>query len=505
MACGGAEMTKFVGTSFTRESDGADAFAGGGGGGGGGVTSVGGTGTVSGLTLTGTVTSTGNLTLGGALSVLPSNFASQTANTFLAAPNGAAGVPTFRAIVAADIPTLNQNTTGSAATLTASRAITMTGDVSWTVSFNGGAAVSAAGTIQAQAVTYAKIQAVAANSVLARAAATSGDVGAVALSASQLFGRGSTGDLAPITLGTNLSMSGTTLNATGGGGGLTNNWTATSAPTASNDNTGGYAVGSQWLWAASNISWTCMDAATGAAVWVPNSPLAFRDFGHLIIAAAGATTLFTNGASGVTFQAGGTASGIASDTTAYGKFPRIRYTTAASAGSFQNLRTAGNGSPTSRQSGIYFDCVWGHADAATVTETRSFCGVRQGGDVGNVNPSTLINIIGVGNDTGEANLQLMVNDGTGTATKTDLGANFPSNTLAADMYRLQIFAAPGASSVNWVLTRLNTGNVSSGSVSADIPALTTMLGFTLFRGNGATALACRYDLSYLVMTPMRLI
>ena len=56
-------------------------------------------------------------------SVVPANFASQTANTFLAAPNGAAGVPTFRAIVAADIPTLNQSTTGSAATLTTPRAI----------------------------------------------------------------------------------------------------------------------------------------------------------------------------------------------------------------------------------------------------------------------------------------------------------------------------------------------------------------------------------------------
>ncbi len=77
------------------------------------VTSVSGTGTVSGLSLSGNVTSTGNLTLGGALSVTASNFSSQTANTFLAAPNGAAGVPTFRAIVAADIPTLNQNTTGT--------------------------------------------------------------------------------------------------------------------------------------------------------------------------------------------------------------------------------------------------------------------------------------------------------------------------------------------------------------------------------------------------------
>jgi hypothetical protein len=82
------------------------------------VTSVGGTGTVSGLSLSGTVTTSGNLTLGGTLAVTPSNFASQTANTFLAAPNGSAGVPTFRAIVAADVPTLNQNTTGSAATFT---------------------------------------------------------------------------------------------------------------------------------------------------------------------------------------------------------------------------------------------------------------------------------------------------------------------------------------------------------------------------------------------------
>ena len=44
-------------------------------------------------------------------------FASKTANYFLAAPNGSAGSPTFRAMVAADVPTLNQNTTGSAGSL----------------------------------------------------------------------------------------------------------------------------------------------------------------------------------------------------------------------------------------------------------------------------------------------------------------------------------------------------------------------------------------------------
>lgn len=45
------------------------------------------------------------------------------------------------------------------------------------------------------------------------------------------------------------------------------NFTATSAPTAANDVTQGYAVGSQWLWAARGQAWVCLDATTGAAVW----------------------------------------------------------------------------------------------------------------------------------------------------------------------------------------------------------------------------------------------
>jgi hypothetical protein len=47
---------------------------------------------------------------------------SQTANYFYAAPNGSSGSASFRAIVAADIPTLNQNTTGSAGSCTGNAA-----------------------------------------------------------------------------------------------------------------------------------------------------------------------------------------------------------------------------------------------------------------------------------------------------------------------------------------------------------------------------------------------
>ena len=62
-------------------------------------------------------------------------YASKTANFVLAAPNGSSGVPTFRAIVASDIPTLNQSTTGSAATLTTARNI-------YGNSFDGSAALT---------------------------------------------------------------------------------------------------------------------------------------------------------------------------------------------------------------------------------------------------------------------------------------------------------------------------------------------------------------------------
>lgn len=75
------------------------------------------------------VTTTGTLT-----AVL----ASQTANYFFAAPDGLAGAPTFRAIVAADVPTLNQNTTGTASNVTGVVAVANggTGQTTASAAFN---------------------------------------------------------------------------------------------------------------------------------------------------------------------------------------------------------------------------------------------------------------------------------------------------------------------------------------------------------------------------------
>jgi len=75
-------------------------------------------------------------------------YASKTANYVLAAPNGSAGVPTFRAIVAADIPTLNQNTTGTAAGLSATLAIA-SGGTNTTATPTAGGVTYGTGTAQA--------------------------------------------------------------------------------------------------------------------------------------------------------------------------------------------------------------------------------------------------------------------------------------------------------------------------------------------------------------------
>jgi len=79
-------------------------------------------------------------------------YASKTAKYFLAAPNGSAGVPVFRAIVASDVPTLNQNTTGTAANVTGTVAVANGGTGTTTPSLVAGTNVTISGTWPNQTV-----------------------------------------------------------------------------------------------------------------------------------------------------------------------------------------------------------------------------------------------------------------------------------------------------------------------------------------------------------------
>lgn len=123
---------------------------------------------------------------------LTATLQSQTANTIFAAPNGTAGAPTFRALVAADIPTLNQNTTGTAANVTGTVAVA-----------NGGTGATTGPNARSNL-----------------GAAASGAVGSsgLTMNTSHLLGRttASSGAIEEISVGTGLSLSGGTLAATGG-------------------------------------------------------------------------------------------------------------------------------------------------------------------------------------------------------------------------------------------------------------------------------------------------
>ena len=77
-------------------------------------------------TFTGAPTLSGNVAFTGTptFSNVPT-FPSTTQNFFFATPNGSSGSPSMRAIVSADIPTLNQNTTGTSGGLTGTPNITV--------------------------------------------------------------------------------------------------------------------------------------------------------------------------------------------------------------------------------------------------------------------------------------------------------------------------------------------------------------------------------------------
>jgi hypothetical protein len=94
------------------------------------------------------------------------------------------------AIQAGDVPTLNQNTTGSAATLTTGRTIAITGDLTYTSpSFNGSANVTAAGTlatVNANVGTYGSSTAIPVVTVNAKGLVTA--VSTATVAGGQYFG-----------------------------------------------------------------------------------------------------------------------------------------------------------------------------------------------------------------------------------------------------------------------------------------------------------------------------
>lgn len=187
-----------------------------------------GTAPVTSVTGTSPVTSSGGTTpaigLASGYGDTQNPYASKTANFVLAAPNGASGVPTFRAVVASDIPTLNQNTTGTSSNVTGTVAFANggTGETTRQSAMDALAGAVTSGQYlrgNGTDVVMSAIQAADVPTLNQNTTGTASNVtGIVAVV------NGGTGTATPaLVAGTNVTISGTwpnqTINSTGGGGG----------------------------------------------------------------------------------------------------------------------------------------------------------------------------------------------------------------------------------------------------------------------------------------------
>jgi hypothetical protein len=128
--------------------------------------------------------------------------------------------------------------------------------------------------------------------------------------------------------------------------------------------------------------------------------------------------------------------------------------------------------------GFHLVCRWGPATGVATTTSRAFVGMHTAtGAPTDVESSSRTNIVGMGWDAADANIQFMHNDGSGTATKIDLGAGFPVPTVdRAHVYEIAMFSPPGTvQSVTYEVTNLVTGAVATGIVTTDLPTTTTAL------------------------------
>lgn len=125
---------------------------------------------------------------------------------------------------------------------------------------------------------------------------------------------------------------------------------------------------------------------------------------------------------------------------------------------------------------------------STVGTQRTFFGLKNSVSAisAAADPNAVLDAVYFGSNSADSNLSICANDNVTTATCTDLGASFPTKTQGA-AYDLFIWAQPGASSIGYAISRLDSAASTYGTISSDLPRNTVPLGYDVFMANGATA------------------
>lgn len=132
-----------------------------------------------------------------------------------------------------------------------------------------------------------------------------------------------------------------------------------------------------------------------------------------------------------------------------------------------DLRLGGN---IAGEGGFKISTFFGPSTGMSNANRRGFCGFKSLDSPSDVDPFGLTNVAGIAYGAANANLQFIHNDGSGVATKIDLGASFPKPSVdRGSTYYLELSSPPGPTlSVSYRVVLLETRAVATGTVTTDI-------------------------------------
>jgi hypothetical protein len=207
------------------------------------------------------------------------------------------------------------------------------------------------------------------------------------------------------------------------------------------------------------------------------------------------TTVVVDGGITMSSSASTTAQTVASTNLAT-KQIRLRYSaTVVSGGRYTGTR--GSALLWYLHGGFRYVCDFNISDTSYSAGCQQFYGMAGQttdlayGTVSGTLVSTLTNIVGVGSENGDTNLQVFHNDGTGTATKIDLGVNFPSNrtvgAISTTVYSIELYNEPMSTNVKYKVTNNETGDIANGTISTNLPLTSQGLNFFASRCMSTTS------------------
>ena len=216
--------------------------------------------------------------------------------------------------------------------------------------------------------------------------------------------------------------------------------------------------------------------------------------------AAGGGTVISNVAFPTATVLGTATTRSVTNTSFWTRLRKLGYVSAATAAAFAGFRfnnhqafSLGTGTGLG---GFHYVQRFGIGDAAVVAGARMFVGMSATNAAPtNVEPSTLLNLIGVGHGAADTNMMLYIS-GTAAQPAINLGASFPNTPNIP--YELAIFSSTTeANKLYWEVTRLDTGVTAQGDVTVTaatgpISSVLLSAGYS-WRCNNATLLAVALD------------